>query len=141
MKQLILFLMIVLMPVIGAAQDGLPYDTNVWPDIREYMLRESKLESENAMSIIDTLDVPKPWKNFNRAMVILAKNGSILDNPVAADYLKDAIEEYGHPVFLYWYMIADFRKSTYKQYIGQLWENAPELAMDIEEIWEYGLTK
>jgi len=129
MKTILSVLVLFLIPMVSLSQE--------WEDWTEYTLRYSKLEAHNVQHTIDTLNVPEHWKEWNRAFVIIhALEGAVPDNPKVADHLKKAIEMHPHPLFVLWYCIADFRKSTTEKWIDYLWEEDPEYAKDLEEYWQ-----
>lgn len=130
MKAIILFFVLAIMPVMASSQlaDG-------WEDPRDFLLRVEKLDAPNAHDIIDTLQVPEHWRDYNRFMVLMG-HASVIDNPQATEIIKRAVDAYKHPVLVYWYCMSDMRKSTYKKYADFLWENYPEGAQDLKEIFE-----
>lgn len=131
MKTVMYALVLILIPIVGSGQQS-----DKWEDYRDYTLRNSKLESPDVQNIIDTLDVPEHWREWNRALVVIhALKGAVVDNPKVADHLKKAIKDHPHPLFVMWYLIADFRRSTKDKWIEYLWEEGPEYAQDLEEYW------
>jgi len=132
MKIILNVLVVLLIPMVSQGQSSF---ADGWEDPRDFLLRVEKLDAPNAQDIVDTLDVPEHWKDYNRFMILMGHT-SVVDNPQASEIIKRALDAYKHPAFVYWYCMSDMRKSTYKKYIDFMWKNDPSGAMELQEIFE-----